>query len=460
MKILHIILLILCFTNYSAWSKTFRVGDFEYETIKKGLLVNEVKLKKDCSHNPYAQIPETVTHEGTVYKVGIIDNNAFKDNKNISSVLVPGSVHLLNFLAFKNLKSLKNVTFLPATDELKSAIVNSSNEKSSTPQVDLAIGFSAFANCENIEALDFSKRKTFVMVPKNLYGTKAWGISYPFENCKSLKSVIFSDVVFSDDGLKIFKGCHSLENIVTSTVNPSRFKKLFEPDCPFMTKVYPIISHMSENDYIAYINNTNNVKNDFSAENVPQGEHKADEYEENKIADNTSFSVTTDIMSIPIQRKDNNGVICALLKIYCPQNNLSFEGNIIGDVEYKNKNQYWIYLTSGSQKIKINSPGSKPVNLVFMDYGIHHLDSKRIYEYSYEGNHTQKLNIVYTPDNAIIIIDGVIYDGEKGLVDTFLPLGEHTYIIAAKGYVSVEGVIKLKSQGPTKINVDLIRESE
>lgn len=41
-----IISIIICLSGYS---KSFRVGDFEYETVKKSLYVNGVKLKKDYS---------------------------------------------------------------------------------------------------------------------------------------------------------------------------------------------------------------------------------------------------------------------------------------------------------------------------------------------------------------------------------------------------------------------------
>lgn len=160
-------------------------------------------------------------------------------------------------------------------------------------------------------------------------------------------------------------------------------------------------------------------------------------------------------MSIPIQRKDNNGNICPLLKVISTQNNLIFEGNIVGNIDYKNGNQYWVYLSPGSQKIRINAPGNNPKIIIFNDYGIHHLESRRIYEYSYEGIPTQKLKIIYIPTNATVLIDGNIYEGENGIVETDLTLGEHSYIVAAKGFVSSEGVVILKSDGQTNINISL-----
>ncbi len=170
---------------------------------------------------------------------------------------------------------------------------------------------------------------------------------------------------------------------------------------------------------------------------------------------NDQFTVTNDIMSVPIQRKDLNGNTCALLKLLSQHNNLSFEGNIIGQAEYKNNNQYWIYLSPGSQKVKIISPDASPVEVSFIDHGIHHLESKKIYEYTYKGIPTQKLRIHCTPSEATVLIDGVIYDGEQSIIIADLPLGEHSYIVAARGYVTAEGVVKLKSEGETTLNITL-----
>ncbi len=448
------LVLILILASSVSWGKSFRVGDYEYETEKKGLYSNEVKLKKDRSNKISPTIPETITYEGIEYTVGIIDNDAFKDNKNIVSIQIPGSVHALGMNAFKNLKTLRKVVALPPTDELKTIVEKPLEQKPDLFPADLAIGFCSFAKCENLDSIDLSARKTIVLVPKNLYGTKAWGFSYPFEDCKSLKSVVFGDVVFTDDGMKIFKGCHALDNFVTSTVNPSKFKKFFESDCPFMTRVYPKIYSMTESEYTAYLNN--NLR--LAEKNSKMLSSETDVIINNlgsRTTESSNFLETSDIMSIPIQRKDNNGNICPLLKVISTQNNLIFEGNIVGNIDYKNGNQYWVYLSPGSQKIRINAPGNNPKIIIFNDYGIHHLESRRIYEYSYEGIPTQKLKIIYIPTNATVLIDGNIYEGENGIVETDLTLGEHSYIVAAKGFVSSEGVVILKSDGQTNINISL-----
>lgn len=484
----ELLILIFSLIAVCAAAKTFKVGTFEYEIVKKGLYPNEVKLKKDNSSSTDIIIPVTVNYEGTEYTVGKIGNGAFKDNKRVMSVRIPESVYDLEMYAFKNLKTLRKVYAMPITGfsseklgkgksiSKKSSISGSSflfgmgglaactaraSANLSSIGVNgmnspaLSIGFSTFADCENLDSIDFSQRNTVVMVPTNLYGTKAWGFSYPFQNCKSLRSVVFGNVYFTDVDLKIFKGCHSLTNVVMSTVNPSPYKKLFEDDCPFMTQVYPEISGMSDSEYLAYLES----KNISLPSNKPSAkEEKFIATDNNSIETNgIPFRMTEDIMPVPMQRRDKNDKVCALLKVSSPQRNLSFEGNVIGDVEYKNQSQYWVYLTPGSQKVRINAPGKTPVDVEFNDYGTHHVESKRIYEYTHQGELTQAIIINFAPAEATVLIDGVLYDSDNGNVNVDLPLGDHSYIVAARGYVTSEGVVKLRSDGPANINLNLTK---
>ncbi len=157
-----------------------------------------------------------------------------------------------------------------------------------------------------------------------------------------------------------------------------------------------------------------------------------------------------------MQRKDLNGNICALLKVMVTKKGLSFEGNVIGSVEQKNGNQYWVYLSPGTKKIKINVPGEKTKVLDLDEYpDFPAFESKRIYEYSFETTPTQKLNLTYSPQNAMILIDGNLYDGLNGEIHVDLPLGEHSYMVVAKGFVTSEGVVKLTANGQSNINVNL-----
>lgn len=457
-----ILFTIISLINICGYAKTFRVGDFEYETSKKSLYTNGVKLKKDYSNKQEVTIPETVYYAGQKYTVGSIDNNAFKDNKNIQQITVPGSVYFMDSFSFKGLKNLKMIKVQPATQELDDLIKDNLKKVKKLPSFieDLVIGFSTFANCESLETIDLSERKTLIAIPKNLYGTKAWGMSYPFENCKSLKTVISGGIEFSTYNLKAFKGCHQLETLITGTTNPSKYEKLLEKDCPFMTQVFPKISGMSDEQYLTYLNDNSqsySIKEDQKQSSQINQEIKPIEV----TMQGQQFRLTEDIMTIPMQRKDLNGNICALLKVMVPKKGLTFEGNVIGPVEHKNNNAYWVYLSPGTQKIKINIPGEKTKELDLNNYeGLNSFESKRVYEYSFDTSPTQEMTLRFSPKEATILIDGKLYDNGVGEVHVDLPLGEHSYIVAAKGYVTTEGIVKLTSNGPANIIVNLSQTND
>ena len=83
-------------------------------------------------------------------------------------------------------------------------------------------------------------------------------------------------------------------------------------------------------------------------------------------------------MTVPMQRKDLNGNICALVKVQIPEPGVKFEGNII-DAIY-DISEYWVYLSSGSKQMQIKCPGYTPLRITFDDYDIPSLQSKGIYE--------------------------------------------------------------------------------
>lgn len=64
-----------------------------------------------------------------------------------------------------------------------------------------------------------------------------------------------------------------------------------------------------------------------------------------------SFSLQMEPMTVPMQRKDNNGDVCALVKVIIPTAQASFEGSLIGNCEFKTS-EYWCYLSPGSKNVE------------------------------------------------------------------------------------------------------------
>ncbi len=83
-------------------------------------------------------------------------------------------------------------------------------------------------------------------------------------------------------------------------------------------------------------------------------------------------------MTVPMQKKDRNGEICALLKVRLPIAGVKFEGNVI---DYRfDVGEYLVYMSSGSRYLEIKCPNIKPLRVDFTDYtGIGRVASKTVY---------------------------------------------------------------------------------
>lgn len=167
-----------------------------------------------------------------------------------------------------------------------------------------------------------------------------------------------------------------------------------------------------------------------------------------------------DISASQYERKDLNGQACALVKVLLPMPGAVFEGNVIGNVDFKT-GEYWVYLSAGSKELRIKHPQAQPVQAVFKDYGLEKLTSKTTYTLSVllpqaAVTQMQKLVINYSPANATVLVDSKLQQG-NGRVEVLLPVGSHEYIIAANGYETAEGSVKLTAGSPRTITENLNR---
>ena len=78
------------------------------------------------------------------------------------------------------------------------------------------------------------------------------------------------------------------------------------------------------------------------------------------------------------ERKDLNGNPCALIKVELPIKDILFEGNVVGDVEWK-KGEYWVYMSQGSRNIKIKSDNYRPLSVDFTRYNSGVINGNRTY---------------------------------------------------------------------------------
>ena len=172
---------------------------------------------------------------------------------------------------------------------------------------------------------------------------------------------------------------------------------------------------------------------------------------------------TMDISASQYPRMDKNGQPCGLVKVQLAAANAQFVGDVLGNCEYK-AGEYWVYMSQGSYQLKIRHPNFVPLTVNFRDYDIRGVEPKVTYVLTLLIPQTapqvqkQKLIINYTPKDAMVLIDSKPYKG-NGRVEEELPLGEHTYVIAATGYVTAESTVKLNGGSQRVINETLEKET-
>ena len=163
-------------------------------------------------------------------------------------------------------------------------------------------------------------------------------------------------------------------------------------------------------------------------------------------------------------RNDRNGNPCGLVKVQLAAVGAQFEGNVIGDVAYKT-GEYWVYMNDGAYLLRIKHPNFLPLDLNFRDYGIRKVEGKCVYVLTLlmpQGSapvQTQKLTINYTPATAMVLIDSTPYQG-NGTIEVVLPVGSHDYQIAAVGYETAEGSVKLTAGSPRTVTEHLVATAQ
>ena len=80
------------------------------------------------------------------------------------------------------------------------------------------------------------------------------------------------------------------------------------------------------------------------------------------------------------QRRDFDGVICALVRVVVPaDSHVRFTGNVIGEAKYDG-NEYRVYLSEGSRYLRVHYPGCAALLVDFQSLGYDGVESKKVYE--------------------------------------------------------------------------------
>ena len=158
-------------------------------------------------------------------------------------------------------------------------------------------------------------------------------------------------------------------------------------------------------------------------------------------------------------RNDRNGNPCALVKVQLATPGASFEGNVIGDTEFK-KGEYWVYMSEGSYMLNIKHSSFLPLFVNFRDYDIKRVEGKTTYVLTLVMPQAGPVNVddgmryltlLVEPKNSRVTVDGQMYDADAdGSVSVYLPQGSHSYLVEAAGYAPEQGSVVIGSEKVTK----------
>ena len=176
---------------------------------------------------------------------------------------------------------------------------------------------------------------------------------------------------------------------------------------------------------------------------------------QNKIQVTSINRMETDVTArITAPQRDQNGEVCALIRIVTTEKDLMFEPDALGIVSRENKpGEIWLYIPRGARRISIMHDKFGVLrNYFYPDI----IEKATVYEMEIQiGDGTQQTPantntqlIVMRPDPATanIYIDDEKVPTENGLFTATMKKGTHTYRVESPMYAPEAGVIDLGSE--------------
>lgn len=163
----------------------------------------------------------------------------------------------------------------------------------------------------------------------------------------------------------------------------------------------------------------------------------------------------TDITArVTAPKRDQNGEVCALIRIVTTVKDLMFEPDALGITARENKpGEIWLYVPRGARRISIMHDKYGVLrNYFYPDI----IDKSTVYEMEVQVNdgtsrepvdtNTQLLVMRPDPADATIYIDDEKVPTEKGLFTATMKKGSHTYRVEAPMYAPEAGIVDLGSE--------------
>ena len=161
-------------------------------------------------------------------------------------------------------------------------------------------------------------------------------------------------------------------------------------------------------------------------------------------------------------RFDQNGEVCALIKIITDETGFSYDVGSLGvtDVE-EHTGEIWLFVPFGIKKITLRHQ-----ELGSCEYAIPIvIESAKTYRMGLSVNgvakeiNDQEIEIYCSPAQAKLFIDDIGIDLVDGYLKTRMTLGVHSYSAEASNYTPQAGTVELKATAPGKLIITLTRMS-
>ena len=160
----------------------------------------------------------------------------------------------------------------------------------------------------------------------------------------------------------------------------------------------------------------------------------------------TSFNrMETDVTArITAPQRDQNGEVCALIRIVTTEKDLMFEPDALGIVSRENKpGEIWLYIPRGARRISIMHDKFGVLRNYFYEMEIQIGDGT---QQTPANTNTQLIVMRPDPATADIYIDDEKVPTENGLFTATMKKGTHTYRVESPMYASEAGIIDLGSE--------------
>lgn len=188
---------------------------------RAGLIMKDMGEYYEITDCPDSVVTLIIPEEYKGKPISVIDDYAFRNSKNITSVVIPGSITSIGNYAFDNCTKLSSVTMPDNLENIGSFAFSDCDSLTEIriPNSVTSVGENIFYGCDSLSGVVIGNgitsipnsmfyecvSLTSIVIPDNV--TKIEG--YAFYGCTSLESVDIGDAV-SSIGIWAFSGCTAL----------------------------------------------------------------------------------------------------------------------------------------------------------------------------------------------------------------------------------------------------------